>query len=107
MADQFHHRLRKERERLGYTQADLSRYGEITQMQQESLERGEQSPSLAYLRNVCRAGVDMTYITRGRRRHQVEASHDFVNAEAEALFRTFCHVDKTAIRRWAYAPAKS
>ncbi|WP_150791871.1 helix-turn-helix domain-containing protein [Pandoraea iniqua] len=62
-----HERLREERIRLGYNQTDFASLAGTTQRSQTVYETGKRSPDLNYLVAIASAGVDIQYITTGRR----------------------------------------
>lgn len=62
-----HDRLREERIRLGYNQTDFASLAGTTQRSQTVYETGKRSPDLNYLVAIASVGVDIQYITTGRR----------------------------------------
>ncbi|OAD81824.1 peptidase S24 [Comamonas thiooxydans] len=65
--DNFPSRLREERERLGLNQEALAEAGGVKKLAQHKYEKGENSPTVAYLQAVAAAGVDVVYALTGVR----------------------------------------
>ena len=65
--DNFPARLREERERLGLNQEALAEMGGVKKLAQHKYEKGENSPTVAYLQAVAAAGVDVVYALTGMR----------------------------------------
>jgi transcriptional regulator with XRE-family HTH domain len=66
-------RLREERERLGLSQSDMAALAKdlgakgATRQSQALYEKGEQSPSAAYIAAISTSGADVLYILTGMR----------------------------------------
>ncbi|AGA74263.1 helix-turn-helix domain-containing protein [Pseudomonas putida HB3267] len=60
-------RLREERVRLGYNQADFAAIAGVAKTSQFNYEKGERSPDAAYLAAVAEKGVDVLYVVTGVR----------------------------------------
>lgn len=60
-------RLRQERERLGYSQADFSELGGVSKRSQINYESGARQPDASYLAEIARHGVDISYVLTGLR----------------------------------------
>lgn len=60
-------RLREERERLGYNQADFGALGGVKKQAQLKYEKGERDPDASYLEGIATAGADVQYIIAGSR----------------------------------------
>lgn len=60
-------RLREERVRLGYNQADFAAIAGVAKTSQFNYEKGERSPDAAYLAAVSEKGVDVLYVVTGVR----------------------------------------
>ncbi|MDO9477650.1 MAG: helix-turn-helix transcriptional regulator [Pseudohongiella sp.] len=60
-------RLREERERTGYLQAEFCAQGSVGRVTQVAYEAGSRSPSAEYLAKVARIGADVQYIVTGVR----------------------------------------
>jgi transcriptional regulator with XRE-family HTH domain len=61
----FGQRIKKERERLGFTQAMFAKACGVGRTAQFNYERGEREPSMSYIAAAERLGVDATYIITG------------------------------------------
>ncbi|MGY6037927.1 helix-turn-helix domain-containing protein [Aeromonas sp. AE23HZ002T15] len=61
----FHDRLREERERLGLTQAAFGAIGGVQKQAQFKYEKGERFPDAGYLMELSKVGVDTQYLLRG------------------------------------------
>lgn len=59
-------RLRGERERLGLSQSDLGRVGDVTRQTQSEYEAGKRSWTISYMLAVEAAGVDPVFVLTGR-----------------------------------------
>lgn len=66
-SDNFSSRLREERTRLGLSQEALAQAGGVKKLAQHKYEKGENSPSAAYLQAIAAAGVDPAYLLTGMR----------------------------------------
>lgn len=60
-------RIREERERLGFTQAQFAGIGKITPRSQQNYEITERKPDADYLAEIAKIGADITYIVTGQR----------------------------------------
>lgn len=60
-------RLKKERIRLGLTQAELGVAGGVKVNAQNVYERGIRTPNAVYLAAVAKIGVDVLYVLTGQR----------------------------------------
>lgn len=73
-------RLREERERLGLSQSEMALLAKdlgakgATRQSQALYEKGEQSPSAAYIAAISTSGADVLYILTGQRSHQITES---------------------------------
>lgn len=77
-------RLKEERLRLGFNQADFAAVGGVAKTSQFNYEKGDRSPDAVYLAKVLQAGADVLYIVSGRR---VPAEAVLDPAEASLLSR--------------------
>ncbi|MCO7637567.1 helix-turn-helix domain-containing protein [Pseudomonas sp. S 311-6] len=75
-------RLREERVRLGYNQADFAAIAGVAKTSQFNYEKGERSPDAAYLAAVAEKGVDVLYVVTGVR---LPASADELSPEGAEL----------------------
>ncbi|MDF1622506.1 MAG: helix-turn-helix domain-containing protein [Pseudohongiella nitratireducens] len=60
-------RIRSERERLGYRQAEFSAQGAVGRNSQSGYESGDRAPTAEYLARVARLGADIQFIVTGVR----------------------------------------
>nr|WP_263263031.1 helix-turn-helix transcriptional regulator [Pseudomonas sp. RIT-PI-S] len=60
-------RLKEERVRLGFNQADFAAVGGVAKTSQFNYEKGDRSPDAEYLAKVLGAGADILYIVSGQR----------------------------------------
>lgn len=76
-------RLREERVRLGFNQADFAAIAGVAKTTQFNYEKGERSPDADYLAAVGERGVDVLYVVSGRR---IPVASDAISeAELELL----------------------
>ncbi len=79
-------RLKEERVRLGYNQADFAAIAGVAKTSQFNYEKGERSPDAAYLAAVAEKGVDVLYVVTGERR---PSSADSISVEETNLLDRF------------------
>lgn len=79
---QLGERLREERERLGYNQADFAALAGATRKTQFNYETGERSPDANYLLAIGAAGADVQYIVMGMRSAQALSRDEIELLEA-------------------------
>lgn len=60
-------RLKEERQRLGFSQADFAALAGVAKTSQFNYEKGDRSPDAEYLAKVLEAGADVLYIISGGR----------------------------------------
>nr|VFK20382.1 MAG: Helix-turn-helix domain-containing protein [Candidatus Kentron sp. LPFa] len=82
---QKNEKLREERKRLGYNQADFAAIGGITVNTQYLYEKGKRSPDSVYLSAISKAGADVLYILTGKR----SVHEDSLKPEEEALLDNY------------------
>lgn len=63
----FGTRLKLERQRLDFSQAQFAAFGGVSKTTQIAYESGAHVPTLSYLMDVAGRGVDATYILTGKR----------------------------------------
>lgn len=83
-------RLREERVRLGYNQAELAAIAGVAKTSQFNYEKGERSPDAAYLAAVAEKGVDVLYVVTGVRQ---PVNADELSPEAVELLRLAQKID--------------
>lgn len=117
---EFGERLKAERQRLGFTQAEFGKRVGVANTAQSRYEKGESSPDMSYWNAVANMGVDIAYVLTGWSRPQDAVSLDAARIAAgqaykaaqalggdltvekfEKLFVTLC--DTTAAREEAAA----
>lgn len=89
-------RLRAERERLGFNQADFGEVGGVTRNSQANYESGKRPCDAAYLLSLQRRGIDVSYIFTGRRtsdalrddEHELLASFRALDASNQSALLT-------------------
>lgn len=67
-------RLKEERVRLGYNQADFAAIAGVAKTSQFNYEKGDRSPDATYLAAVAEKGVDVLYVVTGERRPEISSS---------------------------------
>jgi len=102
-------RLKEERVRLGFNQAEFAAFAGVAKTSQFNYEKGDRSPDAAYLAAVAERGVDVLYVVTGERKPR---SSDSISAEflevyqhinesdRDVLFRTACAFAKAADPNW-------
>ncbi len=65
--ENFGSRLKEERKRLGFNQAQLAELASTSNVAQSRYESGDRSPDWEYLSRVADVGVDVLYVLTGRR----------------------------------------
>lgn len=81
-------RLREERRRLGYSQADFAEVAGVSRAAQIKYEKGERHPDARYLAAIAEAGADVLYILTGDRSLDKERLVLAIEAVEEALSET-------------------
>lgn len=76
-------RLKVERVRLGFNQADFAALAGVAKTSQFNYEKGERSPDAAYLAAITGVGVDVLYVVTGERKPV--ASNSIPSDEAQLL----------------------
>lgn len=82
----FGKRIRLERERLGYTQADIGGFLGATGRTIAKYESGETEPKLRHLLELHLLGADIDYIITGSSYERSERLLALINAEHEFIF---------------------
>ncbi len=97
-------RLREERRRLGYSQADFAEVAGVSRAAQIKYEKGERHPDARYLAAIAEAGADVLYILTGER-----APAPALSREEAALLDNYRHAPpegKQALQTMGTALAK-
>lgn len=96
-------RLKEERVRLGFNQAEFAAFAGVAKTSQFNYEKGERSPDADYLAAVSAQGVDILYVVTGERKPQTA---DSISADARKLLEVYEHVndaDREVLLRTASA----
>lgn len=103
-------RLREEREKLEFNQADFSAKGGCTRKTQYNYEAGERAPDGAYLAAIAAAGADVQYILTGIR-SVTAPSVPTLSRDEEALLDNYRNIqdteDKSAVSKLALRCAEA
>lgn len=100
-------RLKEERVRLGYNQADFAAIAGVAKTSQFNYEKGERSPDAAYLAAVAEKGVDVLYVVTGGRTPQLAEALTEREAEILESYRQLSEYDQGAIHRMTTGLAKA
>ncbi len=81
-------RLKAERERLGLSQTDFGRFGDVSKNSQLAYEQGKAAPDVGYLARIAEKGVDVAYLFTGVRtiarpglaQEEIQLFNDIVDA---------------------------
>lgn len=98
-------RLRKVREEMGLSQAELAEIAGVIRTSQGFYERGKRTPDTAYLEKIAAAGADVVYILTGFRAQSPTLSP--VEADLLDNFRACEEVDQSALRQLAMRSAEA
>lgn len=99
-------RLKEERVRLGYNQADFAAIAGVAKTSQFNYEKGERSPDAAYLAAVAEKGVDVLYVVTGERKPQPADSLTAAEAELLNHYRELPQADQAGAARMVTALAE-
>lgn len=80
-------RLKEERERLGFNQADFAAIGGVGRKSQFNYEDDERKADTSYLLGIAEAGADVRYIITGQREGPAPVTLSADERELLALFR--------------------
>jgi transcriptional regulator with XRE-family HTH domain len=100
-------RLKEERARLGFNQAEFAAFAGVAKTSQFNYEKGERSPDAAYLAAVAEKGVDVLYVVTGERKALPATC---LSPEATEFFEVYQQVsesDREVLFRTAQAFARS
>lgn len=92
-------RLKEERVRLGYSQADFAAIAGVAKTSQFNYEKGERSPDAAYLAAVAEKGVDVLYVVTGERKPQPADSLTALEAQVVAGLRAMTEESAESVVR--------
>lgn len=93
----FHERLIEERARLGLSQEEFGRLGNVQKKAQYNYEKGVRSPDAAYLQAIYEHGVDTCYLLTGIKAVQqadVDVELELLADAWEAIDRVLDEADK-------------
>lgn len=88
-------RIREERKRLGYNQADFAALGGVGTRAQVHYESGERVPNLSYLEKIGAAGADTQYIISGERSYDPELRRLKGAERAKAVMHRVVEVEES------------
>lgn len=94
-APSFGKRLREERERLGFSQAQFAEAGGVGRTTQHTYETDIRKPDLSYLERLRGIGVDYHYLVLGSR--QVAHGSDTLVVSCSALISIYRIVDEFCV----------
>jgi transcriptional regulator with XRE-family HTH domain len=100
-------RLKEERVRLGYSQADFGELAGITKTTQFNYEKGSRSPDAAYLAAIASVGADVLYVLTGQRTPQAEAALSVREQTVLYTFRELSEEDQKSVQRLSAALKQS
>ena len=92
-------RLREERVRLGFNQAEFAAFAGVAKTSQFNYEKGDRSPDADYLAAVAAKGVDILYVVVGQRQSVEERTLSIDEIEMVEHVRALDEDDKGAVKR--------
>ena len=92
-------RLREERVRLRFNQAEFAAFAGVAKTSQFNYEKGERSPDAAYLAAVAEKGVDILYVVTGTATPQVVEGFTAAENKLVNQFRALPEPDQAAVQR--------
>lgn len=92
-------RLRKERVRLGFNQAQFAAFAGVAKTSQFNYEKGDRSPDAAYLAAVAEKGVDILYVVTGVMTPKVVEGFTAAEDELVNQYRALPEADQAAVHR--------
>lgn len=99
-------RLKEERVRLGYNQADFAAIAGVAKTSQFNYEKGERSPDAVYLTAVAEKGVDVLYVVTGNRMPIKGEGLSMEEMQIIASYRTLPKADQAVALRTITALAE-
>lgn len=103
----FGQRLKDERVRLGFSQADFGDALGVTKTTQFNYEKGARNPDAAYLAAAAELGVDVLYVLTGQRTPRLEEGLSEREQAVLDNFRALPEEDKSAVQRLTHALKES
>ena len=92
-------RLREERVRLRFNQAEFAAFAGVAKTSQFNYEKGERSPDAAYLAAVAEKGVDILYVVTGVATPQVVEGFTALEDKLINQYRDLPEADQAAVHR--------
>lgn len=96
-------RLKEERVRLGFNQAEFAAFGGVAKTSQFNYEKGDRSPDADYLAAVSAKGVDILYVVTGERKPQASDSLSAQASEFLDIYERIGDSDRRVLLRTAAA----
>lgn len=103
----FAERLKEERIRLGFNQADFAALAGVSKTTQFNYEKGDRSPDAEYLAAVMAAGVDAIYVLTGTRTPRPVEGLSVAEEKVLDNYRSLPEEDQASVRRLTNALAES
>lgn len=100
-------RLKEERVRLGFNQADFAAFAGVAKTSQFNYEKGDRSPDAAYLAAVAVKGVDVLYVVTGERKPVPSTCLSSDASEFFEMYQLVSEADRDVLFRTAQAFAKA
>ncbi|MGE8065565.1 helix-turn-helix domain-containing protein [Pseudomonas sp. NPDC089569] len=100
-------RLKEERVRLGFNQADFAAFAGVAKTSQFNYEKGDRSPDAAYLAAVAEKGVDVLYVVTGERKPLSSTCMTPDASDFFAVYQLVSEADRDVLFRTAQAFAKA
>ncbi|NMY95614.1 helix-turn-helix domain-containing protein [Pseudomonas proteolytica] len=100
-------RLKEERVRLGFNQAEFAAFAGVAKTSQFNYEKGERSPDADYLAAVSAQGVDILYVVTGERKRQAADSISDDASELLQVYEQVVDADRQILLRMASAFAST
>jgi transcriptional regulator with XRE-family HTH domain len=100
-------RLKEERVRLGFNQAEFAAFAGVAKTSQFNYEKGDRSPDAAYLAAVAERGVDVLYVVSGVRKSTPTDSIADDELRLLEFYRLMADSDRQSFVRMASALAKA
>ncbi len=104
-------RLREERVRLRFNQAEFAAFAGVAKTSQFNYEKGERSPDAAYLAAVAEKGVDILYVVTGVATPKVVEGFTALEDKLINQYRDLPEADQAAVHRivgamWEISPLR-
>lgn len=99
-------RLKEERVRLGFNQADFAAIAGVAKTSQFNYEKGERSPDAQYLAATAAIGLDVLYVVTGQRTPALASSFSDDEADLVAHYRQLPEGDRMHTHKMVNALAE-